>query len=114
MPSQISRCLARRSKDRDEVKWVPKKWEKEVHVESMLHPTPSMNVDGSSTSVAEASSTPLDPVSPVPFRPESLLLHHLVITQHLLLGALVQNKSWLMCAKHRVIAKARFASLCQR
>ena len=57
-------CLARRFKDRDEVKWVLQKWEKQVHVESILHPTPSMNVDGSSTSVAEASSTPLDPVPP--------------------------------------------------
>ena len=46
------------------MKWVLQKWEKEVHVESILHPTPSMNVDGSSTSVAEASSTPLDPVPP--------------------------------------------------
>ena len=40
------------------------KWLKEVHVESILHPTPSMNVDGSSTCVAEAWSTPLDPVPP--------------------------------------------------
>ena len=55
-------CLARRFKDRDEVTWVLQKWRKEVHVESILHPTPSMNVDGSSTSVAEASSTPLDPI----------------------------------------------------
>ena len=55
-------CLARRFKDRDEVKWVLQKWEKAVHVESILHPTPSMNMDGSNTSVAEASSTPLDPV----------------------------------------------------
>ena len=46
------------------MKWVLQKWEKEVHVESILHPIPSMNVDGSSTSVAEASSTPLDPVPP--------------------------------------------------
>ena len=38
------------------------KWEKEVQVETILHPTPSMNVDGSSASVAEASSTPLDPL----------------------------------------------------
>ena len=30
------------------------------------------------------------PSHPVPFRPESLLLHRLVITQHHLLGALVQ------------------------
>ena len=58
------------------------------------------NVDGSSTSVAEASSTPLDPVPPssIPSRigvgvaapsgdhPTSL-------------GAVVQNKSWLMCAR---------------
>ena len=51
-------CLARQF--RAEVKWVLQKWEKEVHVESILHPTPSMNVDGSSTSVAEALSTPLD------------------------------------------------------
>ena len=57
-------CLARRFKARDEVKWVLRKWEKEVQVESILHPTASMNVDGSSTSVAEASSTPLDPVPP--------------------------------------------------
>ena len=82
--------------------------------ESILHPTPSMDVDRSSTSVAEASSTPLDRSHPVPFRPESLSPHHLVITQHLLRGALVQNKSWPMCAKHRVIAKARFAHPCQR
>ena len=33
-------------------------------MESILHPTPSRNVDGSNTSVAEASSTPLDPVPP--------------------------------------------------
>ena len=33
-------------------------------MESILHPTPSMNLDGSSTSVAEATSTPLDPVPP--------------------------------------------------
>ena len=91
-------CLARRFTDRDEVKWVPQMWEKEVHVETILHLTPSMNVDGSSASMAEASGTPLD--HPVPFRLESLSRHHLVITQHLLLGALVQNKSWLMCAKH--------------
>ena len=57
-------CLALRFKDRDEAKWVLQKWEKEVHVESILHPNPSMNVDGSSTSAAEASSTPLDPVPP--------------------------------------------------
>ena len=57
-------CLARRFKDRDEVKWVLQKWEKEVQVESILHPTPSMNLDGSSASVADASSTPLDPVPP--------------------------------------------------
>ena len=133
-------CVARKFKDRDESRWVLQKWEEEVgvgkilhptqshakatpsspcalsppsphpsanasptspplamdelHVESILHPTPSMNVDGSSTSVAGASSTPLDPSHPVPFRPESLLQHHLVIAQHLLLGALVQNKSW--------------------
>ena len=62
-------CLARRFKDRDELKWVLQKWEKEVQVESILHLPPSMNVDGSSTSVAEASSTPLDPVPPnsIPF-----------------------------------------------
>ena len=53
------------------------------------------------------------PSHPVPFHPESLSPHHLVITQHLLLGALVHNKSRLMCAKHRVIAKARFAHPCQ-
>ena len=57
-------CLARRFKDRDAVKWVLQKWEKEVQVESILHPTPSINVDGSSASVAEAWSTPLDPVPP--------------------------------------------------
>ena len=57
------RCLVG-VKDRDEVKWVLQKWEKEVQVETILHPTPSMNVDGSSASVAEASSTPLDPVPP--------------------------------------------------
>ena len=57
-------CLARRFKDRDEVKWVLQKWEKEVQVETILHPTPSMNVDGSSTFVAEAWSTPMDPVLP--------------------------------------------------
>ena len=33
-------------------------------MESILHPTPSMDVDGSSAFVAEASSTPLDPVPP--------------------------------------------------
>ena len=37
-------CLARRFKDRDEVKWVPQKWEKEVHMESILHPTPSIKL----------------------------------------------------------------------
>ena len=83
-------CLARRLKDRDEVKWVLQKSEKEVRAKTILHPTPFVNVDGSSAFVAEASSTPLDPV---PFRPESLLLHHLLITQHLMLGALVQKKS---------------------
>ena len=57
-------CLARQFKDRDEVKWVLQKWEKEVYVESILHPTPSMHVDGSNTSVAQASSTPLDPIPP--------------------------------------------------
>ena len=46
------------------MKWVLQKWEKEVQVESILHPTPFVNVDGSSTFVAEASSTPLDPVPP--------------------------------------------------
>ena len=46
------------------MKWVLQKWEKEVHVESILHPTPSMKVDGSSTFVAKASSTPLDPIPP--------------------------------------------------
>ena len=33
-------CLARRSKDRDEVKWVPQKWEKEVcgkHLAPLVH-----------------------------------------------------------------------------
>ena len=57
-------CLARRFKDTDEVKWVLQKWEKEVQAETILHPTPSMNVDGSSASVVEASSTPRDPVLP--------------------------------------------------
>ena len=58
-------CLARRFKDRDEVKWVLQKSEKEVQLESIVHPTPSTNVDGSSAYVAEASSTPLDLVPPV-------------------------------------------------
>ena len=56
-------CLARQFKDRDEVKWVLQKWEKKVDAETTLHPTPSMSVDASSTSVAscaEAASTPLD------------------------------------------------------
>ena len=57
-------CLAQRFKDRDEVKWVLQKWEKGVQVETILHPSPSMNVDGSSASVVEALSTPPDPVPP--------------------------------------------------
>ena len=57
-------CLARRFKDRDEVKWVLQKWEKEVQAKTISHPTPSMNVDGSSACVAKASSTPMDPVPP--------------------------------------------------
>ena len=40
------------------------KWEKEVQVDTLLHPTPSMNVDGSSASVAEALGTPLYLVPP--------------------------------------------------
>ena len=40
------------------------KWVKEVQVETILHPTPSMNVDGSSTFVAEASTTPMGPLMP--------------------------------------------------
>ena len=57
-------CLVQRFKDRDEVKWVPQKWEKEVQAKTILHPTPFVNVGGSNASVAscaEASSTPLDP-----------------------------------------------------
>ena len=50
--------------DRDEVKLVLQKWEKEVQAETILHLTPSMNVDGSSAHVAEALGTPLDPVPP--------------------------------------------------
>ena len=46
------------------MKWVLQKWENEVQVEGILHPTPSMNVDGSTAYVDEASSTPLDPVPP--------------------------------------------------
>ena len=37
------------------------KWEKEVQAETILHLSPSMNVDGSSACVAEASSTPSGP-----------------------------------------------------
>ena len=73
------------------------KWEKEVQAETILHPTPSVNAGGSSASVAGALSTPSHVV---PFHLESLSLHPVVITQHLILGALVQKKSWLMCAKH--------------
>ena len=79
-------------------------WEKEVQAETILHPTPSMNVDGSGACVArcvaEGSSTPMDPVPPVPFHPELLSLHHLVIAmslhsdhQYLILGAVVHKKS---------------------
>ena len=101
-------CVARKFKEGDESRWVLQKWEEEVEVGKILHPTqshaettpsspcalsppsphpstnasptspplameelhvesilhPSMNVDGSSTFVAEASSTPLDPVPP--------------------------------------------------
>ena len=48
-------CLPRRFKDRDEVKWVVQKWEKEVQAETILHPTPSMNVGGSSAFVASCA-----------------------------------------------------------
>ena len=44
------------------MKWVLQKWEKEVQVESTLHPTRSMNVDGRST---KAWSTELDPIPPI-------------------------------------------------
>ena len=88
------------------------KWEKEVQVETILHPIPSMNVDGSSTFVAEASSIPMDPVLP------SSIPSGIVVTtpssDHPMLGALVQKKYLLMCAKHLVIAKAHFAHPCQR
>ena len=40
------------------------KWAKHMQSKTILHPTPSMNVDGRSASVAEASSTLLDPVLP--------------------------------------------------
>ena len=40
-------CLARRFKERDELKWVLQKSEKEVQTETILPPTPLMNVDGS-------------------------------------------------------------------
>ena len=33
-------CLARRFKDRDQVKWVLQNWEMEVHVESIVYPPP--------------------------------------------------------------------------
>ena len=46
------------------MKWVLQNWEEEVQVDSIFHPTPSMNVDGSGISVAEASSTPLKPFPP--------------------------------------------------
>ena len=40
------------------------KWEKEVEAKTILHPTSSVNVGGSGTFEAEASSTPLGPVPP--------------------------------------------------
>ena len=43
----------KRLKDRDEVKWVLQRWE-EVQAETILHPTPSMSVGGSSAFVAYA------------------------------------------------------------
>ena len=61
-------CLARWFKDRDKVKWVLQKWEKEVQVEPILHSTPNVNVGGSSASVASCarlSNATLDPVSPI-------------------------------------------------
>ena len=110
LEAQLSIPDARKFQDRDESRWVVQKWEEEVavgkilhptqshakttpsspcalsppsphpstnasptspplameelHVESILHPTSSMNVDGSSTFVAKASGTPLDPVPP--------------------------------------------------
>ena len=63
------------------------------------------------------------PLHRFPFRSESLSLHiyplyihihPLVITPHLIMCAVVQIKSWLMCAKHSVIAKARFTHPCPR
>ena len=50
----------------------------------------------------------------IPLHPELLMRHPLMITQHLILGVLVQKKSRLMCAKHSVIVTARFAHRCQR
>ena len=40
------------------------KWEKALQGKSMLHATTSMTLDGSIASIAEASSTLLDPVPP--------------------------------------------------
>ena len=77
-------CLARRFKDRDEVKWVLQKWEKEVDAETILHPTPSVNrvppnsipseiavgthptpsVNVGVAACDNVASTPLDPIPP--------------------------------------------------
>ena len=76
-----SECLAKWFKDRDAIKWVLQKWEKEGHAETIshaqttLHPTPFVNVGGSKAfvaSCAEVSSTPLGPVPLVPFGPQLL------------------------------------------
>ena len=74
----------RRFKDRDEVKWVLQKWEKEVDAETILHPTPSVNrvppnsipsgiavgthptpcVNVGVAACDKVASTPLDPIPP--------------------------------------------------
>ena len=107
-------CSARRFKDRDEVKWVLQKWEKEVQVKTILHTTPSMNVDGSNASVAEASSTPMDTHLPHSIPSGITVATPSSIHQTSHTGFLVRKKSWLVCAKHSVIAKAHFAHPCQR
>ena len=48
-------CVPRKFKDRDESRWVLQKWEEEVEVGKILHPTQS-----------HAETTPLLPVCFVP------------------------------------------------
>ena len=51
----------------------------------------------------------------VPFRPKLLSPHPVLIAlRHLILGVALHNKSLLMCARHSVIAMARFTHPWQR